>query len=70
MPNPKRQHSKQRGRKRRTHWKAKVSSLNPCSHCGKMIASHRVCPHCGHYKNKPVVAVKVRKEKEDKGKAS
>ena len=39
MPNPKRQHSRQRSRKRRTHWKIKMASLNPCSQCGGLIVS-------------------------------
>jgi large subunit ribosomal protein L32 len=63
MPLPKRQHSKQRGRKRRTHWKASVPSFHSCAHCGKQIISHRVCPFCGHYKGQQVLEIKVKKEK-------
>ncbi len=33
MPLPKRQHSKTRGRKRRTHWKVSVASLRACPQC-------------------------------------
>ncbi len=66
MPLPKRQHSKQRSRKRRTHWKIKVSSFSKCAQCQKPILSHRVCPFCGFYKGKEVVRVeaKVKKNKE------
>ena len=48
MPLPKRQHSKQRGRKRRTHWKVTLPSLSKCPQCQKSIIPHRVCPFCGY----------------------
>lgn len=63
MALPKRQHSKQRGRKRRTHWKITLSKLQPCAHCKKQIMAHRVCPFCGHYKDKQVVEIKVKEKK-------
>ena len=66
MPLPKRQHSKQRSRKRRTHWKIKVASLGKCPQCGKPIISHRICPFCGSYKGKQVVEIKVKPKKTDK----
>ncbi len=65
MAHPKRQHSKQRQRKRRTHDSLDVPNLAPCAQCKKPIESHRVCPHCGYYKGQPVV-VKVEKEKKKK----
>ena len=55
MPHPKRKHSTQRTRKRRTHDVLKVANLQPCGHCGKSVISHRVCPFCGHYKGNMVV---------------
>ncbi|MBF0533087.1 MAG: 50S ribosomal protein L32 [Candidatus Omnitrophica bacterium] len=55
MPNPKRQHSVTRQRKRRTHYKIAMGGLTPCSHCQTPILSHRICPACGFYKGKPVV---------------
>ncbi|MBF0522830.1 MAG: 50S ribosomal protein L32 [Candidatus Omnitrophica bacterium] len=66
MPNPKRQHSKQRQRKRRTHYKITLSGLSACSNCKKPVLSHRVCPFCGFYKGKPVIVAKEKKEKETK----
>jgi len=66
MALPKRQHSKQRGRKRRTHWKVSTPDLGACSNCKKPVVSHRVCPFCGHYKGKPVVEIAVKKEKKKK----
>lgn len=56
MPNPKRQHSKARSRKRRGgHVKIRIASLATCSHCHKPIVPHRVCPFCGYYKGKMVI---------------
>lgn len=63
MPNPKRQHSKQRARKRRTHQGVVLHQTQPCSHCGKQVISHRVCPFCGHYKNSMVVKMEVKEAK-------
>jgi len=63
MPLPKRQHSRQRGRKRRTHWKITLPSLGVCGNCGKKVLSHRVCPFCGHYKGKAVVEIKIKEKK-------
>ena len=70
MPNPKRQHSKQRGRKRRTHYKLRAASLHPCPQCKKPIFSHRVCPFCGFYKGKPVVQIEVKETKKRKAQAA
>lgn len=63
MPLPKRQHSRQRGRKRRTHWKVTPAKLSPCGNCKAMIIPHRVCPFCGHYKGKLVVEIKIKEKK-------
>jgi len=57
MAHPKRQHSKQRSRKRRTHQKVRLASLVACSTCQKPVVPHRVCPFCGHYKGKVVVRI-------------
>ena len=62
MALPKRQHSKQRGRKRRTHYKVTMASMGQCPQCKKLILSHRVCPSCGYYKGKPVVEIKTEVE--------
>ena len=62
MPLPKRQHSKTRGRTRRTHWKVTVGSLRACPQCSKPVLSHRVCPFCGHYKGTQIVEVAKSKQ--------
>jgi len=56
MPHPKRRHSKQRKNKRRTHDKASVPTLGTCQNCGASVQYHRVCPECGFYKGKKVIA--------------
>jgi len=69
MPKVKHRHSKERGRKRRTHYKADAPSLSKCSQCGKMKKPHQVCPYCGYYDGKQVKAVvdlDARKEKREK----
>jgi large subunit ribosomal protein L32 len=30
--------------------------LNACPNCGAAVQPHRVCPACGHYKGKKIVA--------------
>jgi large subunit ribosomal protein L32 len=41
MPNPKRRHSQQRSAKRRTHYKAKSSTLSTDGSTGEMHLRHR-----------------------------
>lgn len=59
MPNPKRRHSKTRGRKRRTHYKAAVPSTEACPKCGEHKLQHRACPHCGYYNGRSMFAPKA-----------
>ncbi|NQT47033.1 MAG: 50S ribosomal protein L32 [Candidatus Omnitrophica bacterium] len=66
MANPRKKHTSARQAKRRTHWKIRLNTLATCSHCKKRRPPHRICPHCGYYKGKPVVVIKV-KEKKKKG---
>ncbi|MEA3490163.1 MAG: 50S ribosomal protein L32 [Candidatus Omnitrophota bacterium] len=72
MPKVKHRHSKTRGRKRRTHYKAEVPSLSNCPQCGKSKKTHQVCPYCGYYKGTQVKYVesledrKARREKKQK----
>lgn len=59
MPNPKRRHSKSRGRKRRTHYKAEAPATSICAHCGEIKLQHRACPHCGQYKGTTIFIPKT-----------
>ncbi len=73
MPKVKHRHSKARGRKRRTHYKAESPSLTKCPQCGKEKKSHHVCPHCGYYKGRAVKHIETpeeRKERKEKKKKS
>ena len=57
MPNPKRRHSKTRGRKRRTHDALQPATAGACPQCGEPKAPHVVCKYCGFYRQRQVRAV-------------
>ncbi|GMO13626.1 MAG: 50S ribosomal protein L32 [Mycoplasmoidaceae bacterium] len=50
--------SKSRKGMRRAHDFLTAPTTLACSKCGKQIKPHRVCPYCGHYKNRKVIEVK------------
>ena len=58
MPNPKRRHSKTRGRKRRTHDALTKVQSTRCPQCQEMKLPHQVCKNCGYYNGRQVRAVK------------
>ncbi len=58
MANPKRQHSKTRGRKRRSHDALTPRQLVACPHCREAKQPHRICPSCGMYKGRQVLNLK------------
>ncbi|PWT91379.1 MAG: 50S ribosomal protein L32 [Acidobacteria bacterium] len=58
MPNPKRRHSKRRGRARRTHDSLSAARLSECPNCHELKMAHHICPHCGHYDGREYVAPK------------
>ncbi len=49
---PKNRVSKLRGRKRRTHYKARPVELTKCPQCLETKRAHRVCQSCGYYDKK------------------
>ncbi|MFP6766941.1 MAG: 50S ribosomal protein L32 [Planctomycetaceae bacterium] len=49
MAVPKRKISKTRGRKRRTHIRARSVQIVTCKECRMNIPSHTVCPRCGFH---------------------
>ena len=61
-PQPKRKLSKGRRDRRRAHDFLTTSNLVQCSNCGEMRMPHTVCPNCGFYQGREVVAM----EKETK----
>lgn len=57
MGNPKYKISRTRRDKRRTHKILTNPILSLCPECKEPKMPHRVCPHCGTYKGRQVVAV-------------
>jgi len=53
----KRTSSSRRDKRRAQHDKVSAPSLSPCPNCDELMLSHRVCPACGHYKGREVIAV-------------
>jgi large subunit ribosomal protein L32 len=59
MAVPKKRTSKQRQRKRRTHYKAQAVAVHSCARCGDPKQPHRVCPSCGYYRDESVIEVEI-----------
>ncbi len=57
MALPKRRQSNIRGKKRRTHYKSKLTSITKCVQCDSIKMPHRACPECGYYRGRPVVSI-------------
>lgn len=57
MAHPKRRNSRQRGRKRRTHYKLTAPTLTACPQCKEVIPPHTVCSNCGTYARREAIAV-------------
>jgi len=66
MAVPKRKTSKRRKGNRRAHHALGTPELRPCPDCKAMGISHRICPECGKYKGRLIIAPKVKKAKEEK----
>lgn len=57
MAVPKRRTSRmKRDQRRANHDKVTAPNLATCANCGDVMVPHRVCPSCGHYKGREVVA--------------
>lgn len=46
-----------RDRRRAHHIKVKAINLIECPQCHQPKLPHRVCPHCGFYKNREAIEV-------------
>ncbi|CAM3749025.1 50S ribosomal protein L32 [Smaragdicoccus niigatensis] len=59
MAVPKRKMSRSNTRSRRSQWKAVAPTLVSCPNraCGEKKLPHVVCPSCGTYKGRQVIAV-------------
>ena len=53
---PKRRTSRSRRDKRRNHQRLVVPNLSVCPQCGAAMLPHRICPSCGFYKEREVIA--------------
>lgn len=58
MPVPKRRTGKTRRNTRRAHHALVKPNLIQCPSCGERVQSHRVCPECGHYKDRLTIKAK------------
>jgi large subunit ribosomal protein L32 len=56
MAVPKQKQSHARTAQRRAQHKVPAPAYNACPHCHSPRLPHRVCPNCGYYKGREVVA--------------
>jgi large subunit ribosomal protein L32 len=59
MAVPKKKTSRARRDQRRAHHALKGPNLVACPNCDEPRIPHRVCPNCGFYKGRTVVAVEA-----------
>ena len=59
MAVPKKKTSQARRNQRRAHHALKGPRLVECPNCWEPRPPHRVCPECGYYKGRTVVAVEA-----------
>ncbi len=57
MPVPKRRTGKAKKNMRRSHHALTAPSLGQCPSCGERVMPHRVCPKCGHYKDRLTISL-------------
>jgi large subunit ribosomal protein L32 len=55
MAVPKRRVSHSRQGRRRSHLHVTPIQVQYCPNCNEPVLPHRVCPNCGHYRNREVV---------------
>ncbi len=48
--------STRRDKRRANHDRVSAPNLIPCQNCSAPMVPHRVCPACGFYKGKEVIA--------------
>ena len=65
MAVPQNRTTKSRRNMRRSHDALVAGNPQECSNCGELKRPHHVCPSCGHYDSKEVVATVKAVEDED-----
>lgn len=61
-------HTRSATRSRRSHHALTTARLSKCSHCGKDVLPHSVCPNCGYYKGRQVIDVLAKLSKKERKK--
>ncbi|BDP43219.1 50S ribosomal protein L32 [Deinococcus aetherius] len=56
-PVPKKKTSKSKRDMRRSHHALTPPTLGECPHCHQRKLSHHICPNCGYYNGRQVLAV-------------
>ncbi len=56
MAVPQNKISKSRRNQRRSHHALSGANPTECSNCGELKRPHHVCPACGHYDDREVIA--------------
>jgi large subunit ribosomal protein L32 len=59
MATPKKRLSRSKRGMRRAHDFLVPQTVNNCSNCAAIVLPHHVCPSCGYYKGKEIVAAPV-----------
>ena len=57
MAVPKSKITRSKRNMRRAHDALEAGNPNECSNCGELRRPHHVCPACGHYGDKEIVAI-------------
>jgi len=57
MALPKRRHSRARSRKRRAHQALNRPGGTVCPRCDTVKEPHRICPTCGYYAGREIIAM-------------
>ena len=55
MAVPRNRMSNARKNAKRSHHAKQPKQCTPCSHCGTVCLSHRLCSSCGYYNNRSLI---------------
>ncbi len=63
MPNPKKRRTKSAVGRNRAHLALKKTTLGICPKCKEFVKPHNACANCGHYRDKSIVEIKTKLDK-------